>query len=127
MANEDNLQPVRSEEEARALGRKGGIASGKARREKKLLKDQLEVLLSLPNKDSKLQKKMKALGLEDEDTDNQMALVIAMWEKAKKGNVKAAEFIRDTLGEKMPEKVEVNASIGEVANEIESYVDSRQT
>ena len=35
MANEQNLKPVRSEKEAREKGRKGGIASGKARREKK--------------------------------------------------------------------------------------------
>ena len=36
MANEDNLIPFsnRSQTEARELGRKGGIASGKARREK---------------------------------------------------------------------------------------------
>ena len=35
MAKEDNLIPVRTEEEAREKGRKGGIASGKARREKR--------------------------------------------------------------------------------------------
>ena len=34
MANENNLVPVRSENEAREKGKKGGINSGKARREK---------------------------------------------------------------------------------------------
>ena len=34
MANEKNLVPVRSENEAREKGKKGGINSGKARREK---------------------------------------------------------------------------------------------
>ena len=35
MANEKNLKPFRSENEAREKGRKGGKASGKSRREKK--------------------------------------------------------------------------------------------
>ena len=34
MANEQNLIPFRNENEAREAGRKGGIASGKARRRK---------------------------------------------------------------------------------------------
>lgn len=33
--NIENLNPVRSEEEARILGQKGGFASGEARRNKK--------------------------------------------------------------------------------------------
>ena len=35
--SKDNLDIIRTEEEAREKGRKGGIASGKARREKKLM------------------------------------------------------------------------------------------
>lgn len=34
MANKDNLTPVRSEKEARELGRKGGLKSGEVRRQK---------------------------------------------------------------------------------------------
>ena len=37
--NEENLKPFQSVEEAREKGRKGGIASGQARREKKLFKE----------------------------------------------------------------------------------------
>lgn len=37
MRNTDNLKPVKTAEEARELGRKGGIASGEARRERKAL------------------------------------------------------------------------------------------
>ena len=50
MANIENLKPVRSEKEARELGRKGGIASGEARREKATMKKTLEMLLdTIPN------------------------------------------------------------------------------
>lgn len=39
MANNNNLKPVQSTEEARRRGRNGGIKSGIARREKKLLQE----------------------------------------------------------------------------------------
>lgn len=37
MANEENLQPVKSKKEARERGKNGGIKSGIAKREKKLM------------------------------------------------------------------------------------------
>jgi hypothetical protein len=45
MANENNLKPIQTESEAREKGRQGGIASGKARRERKTLADTLRVVL----------------------------------------------------------------------------------
>lgn len=46
MANEGNLKPVRTEAEAREKGRRGGIASGAARRHKASLRAALKVLLA---------------------------------------------------------------------------------
>ena len=46
MANEQNLKPVKSEKEARELGRKGGIASGVVRKEKASLRKSLETILN---------------------------------------------------------------------------------
>jgi hypothetical protein len=37
MANEENLIPIKTESEAREKGRAGGIASGEAKRKKKLM------------------------------------------------------------------------------------------
>ena len=50
MANEKNLKPLntRTKEEQREISKKGGIASGKSRREKKSMKVQLETIMSLP-------------------------------------------------------------------------------
>ena len=45
MANEQNLRPVRTKEEARERGRAGGIASGKARREKANLRKLMAMML----------------------------------------------------------------------------------
>lgn len=86
MANKDNLKPVRTKEEARERGKKGGIKSGEVRRERKTLKDELLLLLATGN------------------TQNKVSL--ALIEKALSGDTKAFEVIRDTIGEKATEKVE---------------------
>jgi hypothetical protein len=45
VANNENLKPVQSKEEARELGRKGGIRSGEVRREKATMRKTLEMML----------------------------------------------------------------------------------
>lgn len=127
MAGQDNLVPItsRSREEVREIGRKGGKASGKARREKKMLKDQINLLLSLPLKDDKAKKKLKGLGIDTNNIDNQMAMVIAMWQKALKGDVSAFNTLRDTSEGKLTEKVEMTQSVDATVKEIEKYVDGK--
>lgn len=95
--NIDNLIPFnqRTEEEQREIARKGGIASGQARREKKALKEQIELLLSLPLQDQKTRNRLAQLGIDSDNIDNQMAMVIAMWQKALKGDVKAFKALTD--------------------------------
>ena len=56
-----NLKPVRTKEEAKRRGRNGGIASGKARREKADLKKLLNIALTMPIKDEGQAGKVKAL------------------------------------------------------------------
>lgn len=66
MAREDNLIPFTSEqnrEEAKINGQKGGIASGKARREKATMKATLEMLLNETNKNGKTYRELATLGL----------------------------------------------------------------
>lgn len=85
----------------------GGKASGEARKQKKLIKDNIELLLSLPIKNAKTKDQLKALGIDDNEMNNQMALVIAMYQKAIKGDVSAFNTLRDTLGQKPVEKTEI--------------------
>lgn len=92
MANEQNLKRP-SSKEARELGSKGGIASGVARREKRTLRQLLEI--ALKDVDA-------ATGL-----DNATAMTVAVLERAKGGDVKAFETIRDTIGEKPVDKIEM--------------------
>lgn len=89
MANEQNLR-VPSSEEARELGRKGGIASGKARRRKADLKRAFNTILKADVANENISKQLEALGFE---ATNEMALAMVVMQKAMKGNVKAFEQI----------------------------------
>lgn len=87
MANEQNLRPVRTKKEARERGRNGGIKSGESRKKRKTLREELLLLLETNNYNEKIS--------------------LAMIKEALKGDTKAFNTIRDTIGEKPVEKVEV--------------------
>ena len=90
MANEQNLRTLTTEE-AREIGKKGGIASGKARAERKTLREELLLLLSQGNTQEKISLSLIAQAME--------------------GNTKAFEVIRDTVGEKPTDKIEADVGI----------------
>lgn len=108
MGNAKNLK-VLSHEEARELGRKGGLKSAEVRRQKKNMAEALSLLLDLEVKDKKIVKKLKSMGIKKEDVNNQMVMLISIFQKAFKGDVRAAEFIRDTSGQN-PNKPEMENS-----------------
>lgn len=102
MAGKDNLK-VPSSAEARDNGRKGGLASAKARREKKALRETLEELLAMPIKTGKkddLEKIKCIANVKGKNITMQETIMLAMLNKAAKGDVRAAEYIRDTIGQK---------------------------
>ena len=90
MANNSNLR-IPTSEEAREIGRKGGIASGIARQRRKTLKEELLILLDL---------------IDEEGKSNNEKISLSIIKQALEGNVKAYEVIRDTIGEKPIDKVE---------------------
>ena len=101
MPGEDNLIPFskRSKEEAREQGRIGGKASGAARRRKRSLKEAADLFLSLPVTDTKTFNAMATAGVNPEETDYQMAVIVGLTMKAIKGDAKAAKTVIDLLGE----------------------------
>lgn len=102
MANEENLNPIRTEKEARELGKLGGIASGEARRAKKTMKAMLDYLLDKEIENSKT----------GEMVTCREAMLSAMVKKAIKGDVKACQFVRDTSGEAPITKTELTGKNG---------------
>lgn len=115
MANgHENLIPMteRTEDEARELSRKGGIASGKARREKADLRKQLQVWLeSEATKDN----------MGNPLTGAELMTKVAVREMVK-GNAKYWELIRDTAGFKPIDKLQVTEIDQNAIDEVEAMV-----
>lgn len=134
--NTDNLIPFNelTEEEQRALASKGGKASVEARRRKRDMKKTLEMLATLPfnltdKNGNGIKKQLAALGINEEDIDYEMAMNYSIFLTAIKGGknqVSAATFIRDTLGEKPKEVVEVSKNTDETILEVENYINSKK-
>lgn len=111
MANEQNLRPGEyklTQEEAK----KGGIASGKARREKADLRRQLQVFL-------------ESEAIKDKDgeplTGAELMVKVAVKEMSK-GNPKFWELIRDTAGFKPIDKIQVSEIDQADIDEVEAIV-----
>lgn len=103
-----NLKPVKTSDEAKALGQKGGIKSGETRRERKKLQETVSAILSMAPGLKEDREALKRLGIDESDQNNQTLLVLSMMRAAAEGDVKAATWLRDTAGEKPIEKLEAN-------------------
>lgn len=101
MSNERNLIPnsERTPEDRAEIARAGGIASGAARRRKRSLREAADLYLSLPVSDRRRWNKIARKGVDPEDVDNQMAMIIGLTEAATLGDAKAAKIIVDLLGD----------------------------
>ena len=105
MANEQNL--IRNEdltpEQRRENARKAGIASAKAKKKRKAMKEQMEILLSLPVKSPKMKEQLKKLGIKSNEIDNQMALIVSLYQTALKGGKNSVQAF-NTIMEMTEEK-----------------------
>ena len=106
MSNEKNLIPFnkRTESEQREIAQQGGIASGKARRRKRSMKEAADYYLSLPETDRRRVNALLRDEVDPEDVDNQMSVVMGMAEAAKRGDVRAAGVLLKMLGEEAPQE-----------------------
>lgn len=102
MANEQNLIPFTtgSREEAREAGRKGGIASGKARRARRAMRDTLDLLLRTDVGSKEIRESMSEMGIDEEDQNYQMLLMMSVFKGAVKGDKEDLKFIVDMLNER---------------------------
>lgn len=111
MANEQNLRKTLSTSEAREIGSKGGKKSAEVRRNKKMLRDCLDILLERKMTD---ESGRKVTGAE--------ALAVQLFEQALSGDLKAFELVRDTAGQKPIDKVMVSEVDPNVIDEVERLV-----
>lgn len=99
MANEQNLVPFttnQSREEAVKNGRKGGKASGKARRRKADFRKTLNLLLTAEIDNEEWKPVLESLGVE---CTLESALLMAQIKEAMRGNTKAAYFVAQYAGQ----------------------------
>lgn len=92
MANEKNLvqNSERTPSERRESARKAGIASGRARRQKKTLSDLAKMIADNPAPDA-ARRKLEQIGIEAEDASNNAVIVASVYSKAVKGNMQAVD------------------------------------
>ena len=99
MANEQNLR-VPTSSEARRNGKKGGIASGIARREKKTVQKILNDFLSTAAKDNPQVAKLAAkMGLKSDDSIKDLFTIVCTLNTLKDGNLSDLERLSKLLGE----------------------------
>ena len=112
MKGKENLQPLpsRTKEKQREIQQKGGKASGKARREKKTLREMVELFGRL-KVDGKAARAMEDLGIGEDMQTRFMQGVVSLFNKANKGDVGAFNAIRDIIGEKPVEKTQLQGTL----------------
>lgn len=110
--NIENLVSLadRTTEEVREIAKKGGIASGEARRNKKAMREMLEMCLEMENKKGLTYRQLATMGLIN---------------GAIKGNAQNYKVILETLGELTPEE-ETNDNNGVLGELVEALRDVKK-
>jgi len=94
----------RTTEERRDNATKAGQASGVSRRRRKTFRESLLTILAMDVDDPTMLDHLAALGL---DPTFQTAIDLAQAKIAARGDTDAARFIRDTIGEKPKDELEI--------------------
>lgn len=105
----NNLIPSnkRTPSERREIARKAGIKSGEVRRAKKTFRTLFEDFGEMKITDEGLKEGLKKAGIEEEEMVNKVAIAFSMYLKAISGDTRAFELIRDTMGEKPSDKIDL--------------------
>ena len=113
MANEENLIPMseRSKTEARELGRKGGIESGKVRKQKADLRKRLRELVDMPLRAGDIDEIKTLADAKNANLSISDALLAKLVVMALGGNIKAMNTLMGMLGNDPTEATEAPQSV----------------
>lgn len=95
-------------EKDKEITRKGAEASWATQIQRRTFKDQVDIILARKDKET------EKTGVEN--------VVVSMYERAVLGDVKAAQFLRDTAGEKPAETIDLNANARMITPEEEQLL-----
>ena len=114
MANEENLIPFTSDqsrEEAKKNGRKGGIASGKARSANAEMRKRLEQMLKMTLHDGKAEKIKTLANAKGANLTISDALLVKLLTMALSGNIKAMNKLMELIDTSNTEAQEAPQSV----------------
>lgn len=129
MANPENLIPQnnRTKTEQREIAKMGGIASGKARREKRDRHQRIKDLFALAVKDPKIKDNLAKMGIDvtDADLETAMDARVAV-ELLRKGDYKAWQAMKTEAYGPLAVKneVELSGEVNGININIKSYTDA---
>lgn len=124
MANNGNLKrgnpetQFKSGQQAVESGRKGGIASGEAKRRKRDAKEIIEIFLSMNinnGKKSDIEGIKNFMDIQGKTITVEEAMHLKMVQKALKGDLNAYNMALSIIGDKPAEKVKVEANVNPMA------------
>ena len=101
-------------EQRAECGRKGAEVTKRKVRERKAMKETLEILLNMPMKKGKVYtaEEIKSFAdLKGKNITIDQAMSVCLIQKALKGDLSAIAMVRDTIGEKPVENVKVDANV----------------
>ena len=97
--------------EQRKIASKGGKASVAARKNRKTMREALEMLMYEVEVDEAAKDKLRAAGISEKDFNNQMLITMGLMKKAREGDVQAYNAICAMIGEKPAEKMEMSGGM----------------
>ena len=117
---------ITSSEQAREMGRRGGIASGRAKRERKQMREIAQSILDMPLRKGRTEEYRNFIeGSQKNVTVSERIMMVAIKE-ALEGNVRAAEFGRDTAGERPTETGAVAKASAEASAEFMALLEAER-
>lgn len=95
-------------------GKKGGIASGIAKRKKKAMRETLEILLGMPLNQKKcydIEDIQSFAQIKGKNVNVETAIMIRQIQRALAGDLASAEFIRDTSGQAPKNDINITGAL----------------
>ena len=97
-------------EEQKAITSAGGKASGVARAKRKAMREELQLLLALTVPDESAKSLIRQFGAE-KDANVQTAILVKVCQLAMAGDLDATKFLRDTIGEKPDDSLNLKGDV----------------
>lgn len=116
---------IRDSDTARRVGANGGRKSGEARRRKRDLRETFKAIMDMPVKPGTVDEVCTFAEADGKNVTVGEALAFVIVGKALDGDVRAAEFVRDTAGQRPTTTVEV-ASSGEGLAEFRAALEAEK-